>query len=73
MNSTTGVILTSLAGRPNFRVRSTMSARNSCAAGRFGRTVKITSQFFAAKSRPDGDIPAWNSTGRPCGLTGSCG
>ena len=73
MNSLAGMICTALAPRPAASERSTRSLRNSTAASNFGCAEKMTSAWRAAKSRPSGESPAWNSTGRYWALRGSRG
>ena len=73
MNSLAGMIFTSWAPRPARSVRSTMSRRNSSASSSCGCAEKMTSACRAAKSRPSGESPAWNSTGRYWALRGSRG
>ena len=50
-----------------------MSRRKSRASSSFGCAEKMTSACRAAKSRPSGESPAWNSTGRYWALRGSRG
>ena len=70
IGATTKNTLTSSGSRPNRSALARMSSRYSFIPSRPLGMHSSMSAFLAAKSRPRGDAPAWQITGRPCGLRG---